>query len=120
MSNAITIPQGQTEILRYTILNTAVEPPAPLDLTDLTVLGFLGWTQKQQLVTLEIGDGIEIDDPTTGELVATLRGEDTNQVSSRLGRKYAFELWVLDGDGKNELVDRIEVTIVDSWISELS
>lgn len=116
----MTIPQGQALILQYTILNTAVDPPAPLDLTGKDVVGVMGWTFEPQIVLLEIDDGIVINsDPTTGQLTATLRGEDTDQVSSRLGRLYRFELWVIDG-GVGEMVDAFALRITDSLLVELS
>lgn len=116
----MTLAQGEARILQYTITNTAADPPAPLDLTGKTVVGYLGWTYAPQLVEYTVGDGIVLDsDLTTGKLTVTITGADTAQVSSRLGRAYRFELYVI-GDSLPERVDAIAIAITDSWLVPLS
>lgn len=115
----MTLAQGEARILQYTITNTAADPPEPLDLTGKTIVGYLGWTFEPQLVEYTVGDGIVVDaDPTTGQLTVTITGSHTAQVSSRLGRHYRFELYLID-ESLPERVDAIALTITDSWLVPL-
>jgi len=118
--DSIKIPQGQSVTFEYAV--TAGSPPAPLDLTNVTLVAYLGWTQQPQLVELTEGDGITVNtNRATGLFTVNLTGQETAQVSSRLGRAYRYELWgVNTNTNAIERIDAIGVVILDSWAWVLS